>query len=91
MPARSDVPTRSLARRYRAGQTIVQIGAAVGMSPGAVYYRLVGAGVRMRRPGRQRPDITRADVRALAREGLTEREIAGRLNCSRTAVHARLR
>jgi hypothetical protein len=59
--------TRDLVRRYRAGATVTEVAAAVGLGFTTVYYRLVGAGVRMRRPGRRRPDITRADVRAPAR------------------------
>jgi transposase len=98
MPTRRDVKTRDIARMYRRGMTIVEIGAAVRMDPSGIWYRLARAGVEMRPPGsrqamrtgRCRDDITAEDVRALYGGGLGIRAVAERLGCSATAIRARL-
>jgi hypothetical protein len=87
--AANPVSTRELVRRYRQGQTLAEIGAAVGMHPGSVHRRLARVGLAMRRPSR-RTEATVAEVRERHARGETLREIAAALDVAVSTVRRRL-
>jgi transposase len=106
------VPTRprpdpdidaEIVRRYRAGERLPAISAAVGRNVRAVTRGLRRQGVKpARKPrvkgsvrrlpnGGRRPDINTAEVVALRAAGWSQLAIAAKFECSRAAIAYRLR
>jgi DNA-binding Lrp family transcriptional regulator len=87
--------TDEMIRRYRAGETLVEVGAAMGVSGTTVERRLKRAGVVLRpagwRPGRRRPDVEDEDLVARYAAGESLGAIGAATGLHPTAVHYRLR
>jgi DNA invertase Pin-like site-specific DNA recombinase len=87
--------TAEMIRRYRTGETLVEIGAATGVSRATVERRLKAAGVVLRpagwRPGRRRRVVEDEDLVARYAAGESLNAIAAATGLYPTAVYYRLR
>ncbi len=89
------LPESEIVRRYRSGETLMEIGRSLGVSHGVIRYCLVRAGVPRRHRGGYRPrvdfSIPFEEVVGRYRAGISVRELAPRVGVSESTLERRLR
>ena len=83
-------PKKEAAKRYRAGDTLRTIGAALGVEPRKVRLWLAEEGVPVQPTGRRSNPVQTEDVEHLLAAGWSTRQVGAELGLAPSAVRVRV-